>query len=161
MSRKMQRPIISADLKARAVLLAQLDESLEALYNLYRNLADPETDVYQDWTAREILGHLTFWHESFARNVSDLAHGRAPSPLKGKYVELNQRSVEEMGPLTTAQVTHRLRAAQQVIQEHILSEDLGMIPYRKGSRDYSPEEHLEIVNEHIRAHMKALQKAQR
>ncbi len=111
------------------------------------------------WNAREILGHLTFWHESFARNVRDLVEGVQPTPLKGKYSELNRRSVEEMQHLSTEQVLARLQTAQRIIQENILSERLGMIPYRKGSRDYTPEEHLEVVNGHIREHVKGIEVA--
>jgi hypothetical protein len=47
----------------------------------------------------------------------------------------------------------RLEAAHKVIQEDILSTKLKSIPYKKGSRDYSPEEHLDIVNAHIKEHL--------
>jgi len=47
----------------------------------------------------------------------------------------------------------RLVAAHKIIQENILSTKLKIIPYKKGSRDYSPEEHLDIVNTHIKEHL--------
>ena len=53
----------------------------------------------------------------------------------------------------------RFQSAQQGIRENILNPALTLIPYRKGSRDYTPEEHLVIVNEHIRGHLQDIRKA--
>ncbi len=143
----------------REILLERLNETLEKLYDLYRDRIDIEIEIYEGWNARDILGHITFWHESFARNVNALIEGNKPSPLKGKYVEINQRSVDETKALTTKQIMSRLKIAHRIIQENILSEKLKMIPYRKGSRDYTPEEHLDIVNRHIGGHLKSIEKA--
>ena len=41
----------------------------------------------------------------------------------------------------------------------ILNPRLTLIPYKKGSRDYSPEEHLEIVIGHIQLHLKDVKAA--
>ena len=75
----------------REILLQRLSETLEKLYELYRDRIDIEIEIYEGWSTRDILGHITFWHESFARNVNALIEGNKPSPLKGKYVEINQR----------------------------------------------------------------------
>ena len=156
-----QVPSKAASLETRALLLRKLNITLDQLYNLYHTMVHPETEIYEGWTAKDILGHITFWHESFARNVSALAEGREPIPLKGKYVDLNQRSVEETRTLTTAQIMGKLQVAHQIIQENILSEKLELIPYRKGSREYTPEEHLDIVNRHILEHLKSVERLRR
>jgi len=52
-----------------------------------------------------------------------------------------------------------LEVAHRVIRENILNPKLTLIPYKKGSRDYTPEEHLDIVNEHIKEHMISISKA--
>ncbi len=145
----------------REILLERLNETLEKLYELYRDRIDLEIEIYEGWSARDILGHITFWHESFARNVNSLIEGNKPSPLRGKYAEINQRSIDETKTLTTEQKMSRLKNAHRIIQENILSDKLKMIPYRKGSRDYSPEEHLDIVNGHISEHLKSIEKVQR
>ena len=150
---------IDAGPEVREALLERLDEAVTRLIETCQVLADPETIVYDDWTAKDILGHLTFWHESFARNVSDLVEGRKPMPLKGKLVDLNRRSVEESRDVNIEQLIERLSTAQQTIRQSILSPSLTLIPYRKGSRDYAPEEHLEIVNDHIVGHLKAIERA--
>ena len=85
-----------ANAETRELLLKLLNGTVVHLIETYPNMASPETDIDDGWTAKDILGHITFWHESFARNVSALSEGLDPVPLKGRYVDLNQRSVEEV-----------------------------------------------------------------
>ena len=124
----------------------------------YRTLPDPASPVYELWSAKDVLAHLTFWHESFARNVDDLAHGRQPSPLKGRLRDLNQVGVDEMAHLTLVEVLARFDAAHAILQANILSPALTLIPYRKGSRAYTVQEHLNIVNDHINQHLRDVRK---
>ena len=145
-------------LETRTVLLSRLDRTVAQLIGIYQGLANPATSGDDAWTAKDILCHITFWHESFARNVSALVSGNAPTPLRGTYADLNRRSVAEMQGLTSEQIVERLRAAHQLIQLAILSPHLKTIPYRKGSRDYTPEEHLAIVCGHIAEHLRAIEK---
>lgn len=142
----------------RAILLTQLDDTVVRLLDWFHS-ADSEVPVYEAWNAKDVLGHLTFWHESFARNVFDLANGIRPSPLKGRLRDLNPGGVEEMRKFPLDQVLQRFESAQQIIRENILNPGLTFFPYRKGSRDYSPEEHLEIVKDHIQMHLQDIQKA--
>lgn len=141
-------------MEPREFYLHRLDETVAHLLNVYQNLPDPNGMVYELWTAKDVLAHLTFWHESFARNVGDLADGVKPTPLKGRFIDLNQGGVDAMKPLTLAQVLERFTAAHAVIRANILNPRLTLIPYKKGSRDYSPEEHLDIVYDHIREHLR-------
>lgn len=55
----------------------------------------------------------------------------------------------------------RLEVAHRGIQENILNARLILIPYKKGSRDYTPEEHLDLVNQHIKAHLRDIQAARK
>jgi hypothetical protein len=139
---------------SREILLKQLDDTVSRLLHIYANLVDSEIMVYEVWTAKDILGHVTFWHASFARNVSDLVHGVKPTPLKGRFIDLNQGGVDEMRKHSLDVVIARFEAAHKVIRENIRDPRLVLIPYKKGSRDYTPEEHLDIVNEHIQSHLK-------
>lgn len=109
--------------------------------------------VYPEWTAKDILGHITFWHESFARNLRDIAEGRKVNPLRGSLAEVNVTSVESTRTVSIEDLCQRLRAAQQVIAEHILDTNIEKIPYKVGSKDYAPLEHLEVVISHIQKHL--------
>lgn len=145
-------------METREIYTQRLDETIAQLLSLYQNMVDPETEVSEGWTAKDVLGHITFWHESFARNVSDIVNGIKPTPLKGKLSDLNQRGVAEMSGYPLETVLERLETAHRVIQENILDPRLVLIPYRKGSRDYTPEEHLSIVNDHLQGHLKVIKK---
>lgn len=143
----------------RKVLLHQLDETLAQVFAVYQNLPNPEELRCAAWTGKDILGHLVFWHESFARNLQDLVNDIQPTPLKGKYSELNQRCLAEMRTQTVADLTKRLEIAHRVIQENILNPKLVRIPYKTGSRAYTPAEHLEVVNRHFQEHLRSLSQA--
>jgi hypothetical protein len=149
---------MSVPMKTRSELLDQLSSSVDELIKLIQGLPDSSSKVYTDWSVKEVLAHVTCWHESFARNVSDLARGIKPTPLRGRYTDLNERFFKEAQPLSVDDLVLKLASAQAVISQHILDEHLSMIPYRIGSRDYSPEEHLHIVHEHIQQHIRDLKK---
>jgi len=146
-------------MKARENLLNQLNETISQLFDVYNTMSDPEFFVYEDWTAKNVLEHILFWHESFAQNVHDIVNDIKPTPLKGKYSDLNQRCFNEMRTKTVEDLLNRLDIAHRIIQENILNPKLEIIPYKKGSRDYTPNEHLDIVNEHIKEHLRGIKKA--
>ena len=150
-----------SELAVRAELLAELDSAVERL--LAAAAANASGDVLVDgsWTVRDVVGHVTFWHESFARNVDDLVHARRPTPLRGRLSDLNERGVAEARTVPLDMVVDRLRAAHATIRASILSPVLGLIPYRVGSRPYTPGEHLEVVRDHLQAHVRSLERASR
>src|SRR5512145_1390075 len=126
-------------METRPVLLQQLNETVTRLLDTYQTLRDSSAMVYELWTAKDVLAHLTFWHESFARNVDDLVNGRSSTPLKGRLFDLNQGGVDALKSLSLAQVMGRFEAAHNIIRSGILDPGLMLIPYKKGSRDYVPE----------------------
>ena len=145
-------------METREILLKQLNETILQLFGVYQNIVNPKMAVYEEWTAKDILGHITFWHESFARNVRDIVNDIKPTPLKGSYRDLNQRCLEEIKTQTVEDVIKRLEVAHRIIQENILNVKVTVIPYKKGSRDYTPEEHLDVVNKHIKEHLRGIKK---
>jgi hypothetical protein len=146
-----------SELAVRAELLAELDSAVEQLLAAAANVSD-DVPVDGSWTVRDVVGHVTFWHESFARNVDDLVHARRPTPLRGRLSDLNERGVAEARTLPLDKTVDRLRAAHATIHASILSPSLGLIPYRVGSRSYTPDEHLAVVRDHIRAHARSLER---
>lgn len=112
--------------------------------------------IYEFWNARQVLAHLVFWHESFARTISDLGNGKKPSPLKGSLADVNQRSVLSAIHFSIPELIQKLNEAQLTIDLHIFNENISLIPYKQGSRPYSRKEHLEVVSDHINKHLKDL-----
>jgi hypothetical protein len=70
--------------------------------------------------------------------------------------------VDASRAMTVGKIAGRIRRAQATIRRCIikLPPDTA-IPYRKGSRDYSPDEHLVMVRGHIIAHTHRVEKARR
>jgi hypothetical protein len=145
----------------RRAQLEALDRTVAAFAEVCQGAADSAIMVNREWTVKDVAGHIAFWHESFARNLSDVLAGLPPRPLRGTYVELNARCMLEMRPLPMGEIIGRLLAAHEVVKDGILEPSLSAIPYRRGSRDYGPEEHLEVVTGHIQSHMTRILKAVR
>lgn len=145
-------------METRQTLLERLNETIGQLLDTYQSLPNPAIPVYELWSVKDVLAHLTFWHESFARNVDNLVNGRQPSPLKGRLSDLNQAGVDAMASLALTQVIERFESAHAVIQANILNPALTLIPYKKGSREYTPQEHLDIVDTHINEHLRDVQR---
>jgi hypothetical protein len=146
-----------AELDMRAELLAELDAAVEGLLATAAGLSG-DALVDASWAVRDVVGHITLWHESFARNVDDLIHARRPTPLRGRLADLNDRGVAEARTVPLGTIVNRLRAAHATIRASILSPTLGLIPYRVGSRPYTPSEHLEVVRDHLQAHARSLER---
>lgn len=138
--------------------LKLLQDRLQELTAFFKAECKFQTMVYELWNAKDILGHITFWHESFARNISDLGNGIKPTPLKGKLSEVNQASVETTKKVSIESLLTRISEAQQTVEVHIHNPSIQSIPYKKGSRDYSRLEHLQIVEAHIKKHLRDLKK---
>jgi hypothetical protein len=46
--------------------LNALSDRVDELISFYKQDLDFYRMIYSYWTAKDVLGHLTFWHESFA-----------------------------------------------------------------------------------------------
>lgn len=151
----MEKVKTATDLR---ISFTELSRNVKALSEYFEQPNAWSDMIYEKWNAKDVLGHLVFWHESFARNISDLGHGLKPQPLKGKLSEVNERSVAENKEVPIQILIARLHAAHNTIAAHIFDISIDLIPYKKGSRDYSRLEHVEIVNNHIRRHLNDLKK---
>lgn len=140
-------------------LLERLSATVTAMVGFYKGVDDTSFLAGSAWTARGVLVHVVFWHESFARNVSDLARGIKPKPLKGTYAELGRCSLDESSNCSVEDLLARLLSAQRSIEESIFNPRVVLIPYKVGSRSYTPAEHLSVVNDHVKDHLKKVHSA--
>ena len=67
----MDEPAVNlcTKLGVREDLLADLNESVSRLLHTVRKMDHEDSRVCKTWTVRDVLAHITFWHESFARNL--------------------------------------------------------------------------------------------
>lgn len=134
--------------------LESLNATVDSFIYFYKSQKDFNSMVYEYWSIKDVLGHITFWHESFAKNLQDVAENRKPNPLKGKLSEVNKMSVDTTRDVPIKILCERLLEAQKTIAKHILNTKVNEIPYKKGSRSYSRLEHLQIVDSHIVKHLR-------
>ena len=143
-------------MKQTAPLEEQLRREQDAV-NAVLRFFDEEHDfdrvIYTEWTAKDVLAHLVMWHESFARIVLALVNGEKPVLLRGLLHEINENGVKEYKQYGIETLRNKMKTAQDTINSNIAHGKIGLIPYRKDSkRQYTKEEHLEIVCQHIEGH---------
>ena len=85
--------------------LKLLKKKVNELIAFYQQDLDFTKMVYTQWSAKDVLGHLTFWHESFARNLKDVSEGSKPNPLRGKLSEVNRLSVDSNRNVSISELT--------------------------------------------------------
>ena len=134
-------------------LLKMEQNIVNELLTFYNNKHDFNVIIYTDWTAKDVLAHILIWHESFANNIVDIINGNELKLLKGLLYEINENGVKEYKKYNIEELKEKLIKAQEKINGNIENEKIKIIPYRKNSkRNYTKEEHLEIVYKHIKGH---------
>ena len=138
--------------------LIEEQKAVMKLIELYNDSKDFDFIVYEDWTAKDVLGHITSWHMSFQRNLESALMNKKPMPFSGSLTDVNEREVLNMKKYTIEELVEKIKLAQNVIDMNIKNTNIMEIAYKKGSRNYSPLEHLEIVKRHINSHLNDVQK---
>ncbi|GAB1483258.1 hypothetical protein MASR2M78_20740 [Treponema sp.] len=123
----------------------------------YQTDRDFKKIIYDDWTAQDVLGHITSWHMSFERNLLSAVQKEKPKPFSGTLTDVNEREVKKMAQYSIPELLAAIKKAQETIDLNIKNSEVTEIAYKRGSRNYSPLEHLEIVQRHLRTHLKDLQ----
>jgi DinB superfamily len=75
-----------------------------------------------DWTPRQILAHIVWWHERYLKVVSATVDGRPRPKLAGKLDEINVVGVEAYGDRSMDDLADTLRA-----KEHALESLVGVL----------------------------------
>jgi hypothetical protein len=139
-------------------LLKMEQNIVNDLLTLFNNKHDFNKIIYTDWTAKDVFAHIVMWHESFANNIIDLINGNELNLLKGLLYEINEKGVKDYKKYTIEELKIKIINAQEKIN-NIENGKIKLIPYRKNSkREYTKEEHLEIVFKHIKGHYEDIMK---
>jgi hypothetical protein len=134
------------------------ENTVSKFIEFYRTHDNLTIVIYEDWTAKDVLGHVTSWHMSFARNLLDAVNGNKPNPFRGSLTSVNELEVKKMSVFSVIELINKIEEAQNIIANNILSQNIIDIAYKKGSRNYPPIEHLEIVARHINGHLDDINK---
>ena len=105
------------------------------------------------------LRHMAFWHRYYADTVSALAADQAPNVLRGTYKVINRRAQELHAGLDDAALLAMIDEAHaRLLKTLPLLPPDGLIPYKKGSRDYLRDEYAATIAEHFDMHIRYLKK---
>lgn len=142
--------------------LVLLGAAVERLLAAARTLPDLDVLTTGEWSARMVLMHVTFWHESFARNVA----GLAPEGSRTRSVARTRRSPggrawsSAISTWMRSSRTSRLATAHAMVSRDIAASGIELIPYRHG-RLHTPPEVLRITVGHVDHHASELEQGSR
>ena len=142
----------------RAETIARLDATVDEVSRVLPALPPPAVP-HGGWGAHEVLSHIVFWHETYARILETMAEGRRPAVLVGVFPEFNRIAVERFRTVRDAVLVARLRRANAIVVAA-----LGSLPpharirIKSGTNARGPVEFADRVDAHLRGHLDELRR---
>lgn len=97
-----------------------------------------------EWTVKDELCHIVFWHENYAANFKALARHEDP-PLPEEMSTINQRGVVSLRKFSQKELISRLHKANRSLKESIVDKQVPEMTYSKGGRTYKTDYFLEMI----------------
>lgn len=142
-------------------LLAEIEADVDALVRWFDTVLYPESVTLGDWNAKEMLGHLVYWHRSGAQAVVLAAAGRGPTRQQAPADAINAQ-VRQL----TADVPVRELAVALTLSHHRLAEAVRLAPsadtvvrIRHDGTPRTLQELLLVTRDHVRHHLAELRRA--
>ena len=111
-----------------------------------------------EWTVKDVLRHIVFWHENYAANYQALADHQSP-PLPEEMSTINQRGVSSLRRFSQKVLISRLHKANKSLKNSIVIKQVPQMTYSKGGRTYQTDDFLEMITRHILTHAKQVKRA--
>ena len=140
----------------RAEAIARLDATVAQVAGELPALPSP-TVPHAGWGAHEVLSHIVFWHETYARVLEPLSRGRDPILLDGVFREFNRIAVARLRNVPDVALAARLRRANVIVAAALAALPPGArIRIRTGAKPRGPREFADGVDAHLRGHLAEL-----
>jgi len=138
-------------------LFATFSESIEAFIEAVKGKKSGlmATD---EWTVKDELCHITFWHENYAANYKALAERKDP-PLPEGMSTINMAGVMSLRKYSIKELIKRLREANNSLKKSILEKKVPQMTYSKGGHTYETADFLEMIARHINTHTKQVRRS--
>ncbi len=111
-----------------------------------------------EWTVKDVLCHIVFWHENYAANYKALAENKTPSLPEGMST-INMAGVLSLKKYSTKELIEKLLEANKSLYKSIVENKVSEMTYSKGGRTYKTDEFLEMITRHINTHTKQVKSA--
>lgn len=138
-------------------LFSTLTESIESFIYEVKNKKSTQM-ITDEWTVKDELCHITFWHENYAANYEALAKHENP-PLPEDMSTINMAGVLYLQKYPIKELISRLRKAHESLYDSIVVNKVPQMTYSKGGRLYKTADFLEMITRHIHTHTKQVKKA--
>lgn len=114
--------------------------------------------VTDEWTVKDVLCHIVFWHENYAANYEALSRHEDP-PLPEGMSTINERGVSLLKRYARKVLIGRLQKADISLRKSIVEKQVPRMTYSKGGRTYETDHFLEMIARHIETHTKQVKRA--
>lgn len=111
-----------------------------------------------EWTVKDELGHIVFWHENYAANYVALANHQDP-PLPEDMSTINLAGVLSLRNFSRKELTQKLRQAHLSLYDSIVIKQVPRMTYSRGGRIYETADFLTMITRHIQTHTKQVRRA--
>ncbi len=112
-----------------------------------------------EWTVKEVLCHIVFWHENYAANYKAMANNQEPLLLDAPFYKLNKEGVLQLEKFSIENLIKRLQKAQNTLRIQIIEKKVPQMTYKKHGRVYATPQFLDLVSRHIATHTRQVRKA--
>jgi hypothetical protein len=104
------------------------------------------------WTVKDILCHIVYWHENYTSNYQALAKKLPPPLLDGPGYKLNQEGVTSLRKFSETELIARLHKANNILRYCIIEKQVPKMTYKKDGHIYNTEDFLHMVARHLMTH---------
>lgn len=114
--------------------------------------------VTEEWTVKDTLCHIVFWHEIYAGNYAAQVkkeHFQLPEQMS----TINHRGVASLNNFSKKKLLEKLDVAHKSLYSSIVDHAIGSMIYSKGGRRYETAEFLSMIAGHIASHTKQVKRA--
>ena len=137
------------------ILLTETVNNFVKEVNKHR-LLDMATD---EWTVKDELCHIAFWHDYYAQNYAAMASGTKPFLFVSKGGSTrNQEGVDKLKNKSKKYLLTLLEKAHSILYDSIVLKKVPQMTYIVGT-DYTTENFLEIITGHINRHTVLVRRA--
>jgi hypothetical protein len=111
-----------------------------------------------EWTVKDELCHIVFWHENYAANYKALAEHKDP-PLPEGMSTINMAGVMSLRKYPIKVLIERLYLANKSLYKSIVEKKIPRMTYSKGGHTYETAYFLDVIARHINTHAKQVRRA--
>lgn len=138
-------------------LFSTLTSSIELFIQAVRSKKST-LKATDEWSVKDVLCHIVFWHENYAANYEALANDEIPK-LPENMSTINMRGVKPLRKYSMKDLISRLRIAHKSLSVSILEKRVPRMTYSKGGRTYETTHFLDMITRHIATHTKQVKRA--